>query len=146
MRYTNCVALLTWPDGGRRLIGRDGVSVLVEPTLWHLKEHAAHLEEKVGADRQVTMPARPQEAVPRPWTRKPTRVAGRMLIDPTMTYLTGVVPVAALFLVVVLLAPGEVGFGAAVLLGPTILLGIVNARLARARLLKRAAKHNAHRR
>jgi zinc protease len=145
VRYDQCAALLRWLDGGRRLIGRDGVVIRIEPTLWHLKDHAAHLEEKVGADQSVTMPYRPSEKVPRPWTRRPTRMAGWFLVDPWMTFLTGTIPVAALFLLVVLLAPGAIGFGAAILVWPAMGLGIANARLARARLLKRAAKRNAQR-
>lgn len=68
-----------------------------------------------------------------------------MLIDPWAAFLTGATPVAALFLLVVLLAPGEVGFGAAILAWPTMALGIATARRARVRLLTHAAKRNARR-
>jgi hypothetical protein len=147
VRYAECAALLEWSDGGLRLIGRDGVSIRIriEPTLWRLKNHAAHLAEKVGPSRLVSMPYRPSETVPRPWSRRPARIAGRMLVEPWAAFLTGTVPVAALFLVVVLIAPGAVGFGAAILLAPMVLLGIAQPRLARVRLLKRAAKRMAQR-
>jgi hypothetical protein len=146
VRYEHCAALLKWADGGRQLIGRDGVIIRIEPTLWRLQNHGAQLEEKVRADRSVIMPYRPSETVPRPWTRRPARVAGWMLVDPTAASLTGTLPVVALFLVVVLLAPGAAGMGAAILVGPTIGLGIATAWRARARLLTRAAKRIAARR
>jgi zinc protease len=146
VRYAQCAALLKWSDGGRELIGRDAVSIRIEPTLWRLKDQVARLDEMVGAGRSVTMPYRPSEKLPHPWTRWPARMAGWLLVDPTMAFLTGVIPVAALCALVLLLAPGEVAFAAVILVGPTMALGIANARLARARLLRWAVKRSAGRR
>ena len=145
VRYEECAVLLRWLDGGRQVIGRDGVVIRIEPTIWRLKDEAAQLEERVGAGHCATMPYRPSEGLPRPWTRRSTRIAGWLLAGQTAAFLTGTLSVAALFLLVVLLAPSSVGFGAAILVWPMMGLGIANARLARVRLLRRAAKRNAQR-
>jgi zinc protease len=144
--YAACAALLTWPDGARRLISRDGVSIRVEPTLWRLEDHAARIEDSIGADRRVSMPSRPAQAVPLPWTRRPDRIAGWMLVGPRAVIATGAAPIAVLFVLVLLLASNTISFGAIILVWPAMALGVVNARLARVRLLKRAAKRNAEQR
>jgi len=143
VHYTQCAALLQWTDGGRELIGRDGVGIRIEPTLWRLKDEAADLEQKVGAGKSVAMPYRSADKVPHPWARWPARMAGWLLVDPTMAVVTGLIPVAAAFVLVLLLAPGEVAFGAVILVWPTTALAIANARLARVRLLRWAAKRSA---
>lgn len=143
VRYDQCAALVTWRDGGRQLIGRDGATIHIEPTLWHLKDHTAHLDDKVGASRLVIMPARLLETVPRPWTRRPIRIAGRLLVHPTAAFLTGAVSVGIPFLLIILLAPSTLSFGAVILTWPTMALGIATARRARVRLLTYAAGRNA---
>lgn len=145
VRYEDCAALLKWTDGGRELVGQDAVGIRVEPTLWRLKDHAARLDDRVGADRSIVLPYRSEDTLPRPWSRRPSRIAGWMLVHPWATFLTGTIPVAALFLLVVLLAPVAVGSGAAILVWPAMALGVATARTARVRLLKRAAKRRAQR-
>jgi zinc protease len=146
VRYAQCAALLTWPDGGHLLIGRDAVSVSIEPTMWRLKGHAARLEEKVGAERSVAMPYRPSERVPRPWTSRPTRLAGRILAGPTTALLAGTVPIGVLLTLLALLVPGNGGIFVLVLVLPAMAAGGNVAKRARARLLTRAAQRNAERR
>lgn len=145
VRYARCAALLTWPDGGRLLIGRDAVSVSIEPTLWRLKDHAAHLGEKVGAERSVAMPYRPSERVPGPWTGRPTRLAGRVLVAPTTAFLAGTVPIGVLLTLLALLVPGNGGVFVLVLVLPAMAAGGNVAKRAGARLLARAAQRNAER-
>lgn len=142
VRYADCAALLKWPDGARELVGRDALTIRIEPALWRLTKHAGVIDSKVAADRQVTMPYRPKEQIPRPWTRRRTRVAGRILIEPVVAVLTGVVPVVAILILLAKLTPKGAGIGAAVLV-PALLVGINAGRTARARLLMRAAKQNA---
>jgi predicted Zn-dependent peptidase len=149
VRYAQCAALLKWPDGGRVLIGRDAVSIRIEPTLWRLTKltnQTAHLEEKVGAERSVSMPIRPAEDVPRPWTRTPTRIAGWILAGPTSSFLAGTVPVTMLLALVALLIHGDGGVFLIVLVAPAMAAGATTARNARARLLRHAARRNARRR
>jgi hypothetical protein len=72
VRFRECAALLKWPDGGRVLLGDDGISVRVEPTLYAMDPGAvAHIDAMVDPGRQVRMPARPAEAVPQPAPKKP---------------------------------------------------------------------------
>lgn len=68
VRYAECAAILAWPDGGRRLIGYDAISVHIEPTLFDLHPGAIHLiDQQVPADRRLPMPARPPEQIPQPY-------------------------------------------------------------------------------
>lgn len=79
VRFADCAAVLASPDGGRELIGRDGIAVSIEPTLWRLPPTAmTRIEEAVPEDRHVQMPYRPPEKVPRPGTPAWLRVAGRL--------------------------------------------------------------------
>lgn len=65
--YDSCAALLTWPDGGRVLIGTDAISVHLEPTLYAGIAGALPLvDAAVPADRRVDLPARDPDEIPRP--------------------------------------------------------------------------------
>jgi predicted Zn-dependent peptidase len=141
VRAAACAALLRWPDGARQFIGRDGVAIRVEPTLWRLKNQARQLDVMVPADRLVTMPHRDQATVPRPWTSRRTRVAGRLLMHPLSSAITGAAPVLAALVVLAIVAPPDATISAALLLFGLI-LGVSAARFARARLLTRAAQQN----
>ena len=144
VRAAECAALLRWPDGARQFIGRDGVTVRIEPALWRLEKHAGQLDEIVPADRQVTMPYRDKATVPRPWTSRRTRAAGWLLMEPLASVMTGVVPVLAVLIVLAIVAPSN-GTITAVLLVFGLILGVAVTRLARARLLIRAAQQNSRR-
>ncbi|MFE9442434.1 hypothetical protein ACFYO2_26305 [Streptomyces sp. NPDC006602] len=63
--YRACAAVLNWPDGGRRLIGDDGLSVAVEPVLYGIDAHTmATLDAAVPPTATVRLP--PRQRQPRP--------------------------------------------------------------------------------
>lgn len=67
VRYAQCVAMLTYPDGGRRLFGPDGFSIAVEPTLHRLDPAAlATIDQSVASSALVAMPARDVSQIPQP--------------------------------------------------------------------------------
>ena len=69
VRYAECAIALAWPDGGRQLIGFDGVSVRVEPTLHDLPAGLiARIDASVSPVNLVGMPARDPGAIPQPKT------------------------------------------------------------------------------
>jgi len=144
VRAAECAALLQWPDGGRQFIGRDGAAIRVEPTLWRLKNQARQLDVMVPADRRVTMPYRDRATLPRPWTSRPTRVAGWLLKGPVSAAITGAAPVLVVLVVLARVAPPDGTITAALLIFGLI-LGVSAARFARARILIRAARQNARR-
>lgn len=65
VRYDSCAAVVAWPDGGRVLIGLDGITVRVEPNVWIGADGLpAEIDRSVPADRVVRMPPRPEEDIP----------------------------------------------------------------------------------
>jgi hypothetical protein len=69
VKYAQTEVLLAWPDGARRLIGWDGFSLHVEPTLWRKgKDIVAAIDAGVPADKQIAMPARDAADIPQPST------------------------------------------------------------------------------
>jgi predicted Zn-dependent peptidase len=63
--YRACAARLGWPDGGRRLIGDDGLSVPVEPELYGVDPQTlAGIDAAVPPSSVVWLP--PRQARPRP--------------------------------------------------------------------------------
>jgi zinc protease len=101
VRFAECAALEVWPDGARRLIGDDGISVAIEPTMWRLPSDAiARIDGSVPGDRHVPMPYRPPDGIPRPVTSAGMRLAGRVLAAPvTALALTAVFTVVIAVLV-----------------------------------------------
>ncbi len=96
VRYDQCVALRVWSDGARQLIGTDGISVTVEPTLWRLPAGAVpRVDTSVPTQRHVTMPYRDPYQIPRPGTTTGMRILGRTLKEPlaataiTMVFVVG---------------------------------------------------------
>lgn len=70
--YKDLAAMLSWPDGARRLIGNDGTSIHVEPTLWRLPAGAlGQVDVAVDPNLVVPMPARSPEAIPTPSPQQP---------------------------------------------------------------------------
>ncbi|MEV0128801.1 insulinase family protein [Dactylosporangium sp. NPDC050688] len=64
--YADCVALLRWPDGARRLLGADGVAVHIEPSFFPLPAQVtAAIEAAVPPGLVVDMPARDPDGIPR---------------------------------------------------------------------------------
>lgn len=77
VRYADCEAKLAWPDGGRQLIGADGMSIQVEPTMYAIDAAAmARLDAAVPPAVTVAMPTRDADAIPRP-APKPAPVRTR---------------------------------------------------------------------
>jgi zinc protease len=66
VRFTECAAMLAWPDGARRLIGTDGRSVHIEPTLFTGLPPAliATIDAAVGPHRTVPQAARQPQEIP----------------------------------------------------------------------------------
>lgn len=63
--YRACAAVLNWPDGGRRLIGHDGLCVDVEPGLNGIDAHTmATIDAAVHPSAVVRLP--PRQRQPRP--------------------------------------------------------------------------------
>jgi hypothetical protein len=78
VRFGECEAMLAWPDGARRLIGRDGFVLMVEPTLWTQGASLpSRLDVGVPADRVVPMPRRRAEEIPTGKTSRYERVRAR---------------------------------------------------------------------
>jgi zinc protease len=68
--FTEVAAKLDYPDGGRHLVGLDGVTVPIEPTLYALSHKVlARLDARVLLDRTVPMPARSPDVIPYPSSR-----------------------------------------------------------------------------
>jgi predicted Zn-dependent peptidase len=66
VRFEDCLALETWPDGARTLIGSDGFVVHIEPTLHEGLdlETIASVDAAVASSNHVPRPARPPEQIP----------------------------------------------------------------------------------
>ncbi|MEU5148113.1 insulinase family protein [Streptomyces yangpuensis] len=67
IRYAQCALMQIYPDGARHLVGEDGFSITVEPTLYHLTGGAlAPLDAGVPPASVVRMPPRDPSRIPRP--------------------------------------------------------------------------------
>ena len=67
VRYEDCVLMQCWPDGGRMLVGADGIAAGIEPALYDVPAGTvAGLEEQVDPAVVVWQPARPDNRIPRP--------------------------------------------------------------------------------
>ncbi|WP_137844240.1 insulinase family protein [Microbacterium sp. 2FI] len=66
VRFEDCVALESWPDGARTLIGCDGFVVHIEPTLHEDLdlETIASVDAGVAPTNHLPRPARPPEQIP----------------------------------------------------------------------------------
>ncbi|WP_052720929.1 M16 family metallopeptidase [Actinoplanes rectilineatus] len=109
VRYADCVALLVWPDGGRRLVGRDGITVPVEPTL--LGRPAALLAEidaAVPAGVRIDLPARDPGTVPQP---PPRPSAGSRMVRAITRLMAGRWKITAAVVVSLLLLASGVSDG-----------------------------------
>jgi len=73
--FRDCVAMRCWPDGARQLVGADGVSVAVEPTLFDMPPTViGWLDAQVHPRLRITRPARAH--VPRPSAKVPPAPVG----------------------------------------------------------------------
>ncbi|MEW2132691.1 insulinase family protein [Streptomyces sp. NPDC005435] len=67
VRYAECAAMLVWPDGGRRLVGTDGMIVQVEPSLYGIDAATmAGMDTAVPPAVVVALP--PRQQIPAPET------------------------------------------------------------------------------
>ncbi|HEX6359283.1 hypothetical protein [Actinophytocola sp.] len=67
VRFDQCEAMQSWPDGARHLIGRDGLHLRVEPTMWREGHLVSDLLDR-GVPQAVVLsrPPRPAGEIPRP--------------------------------------------------------------------------------
>jgi predicted Zn-dependent peptidase len=81
VRYGACAAVLAWPDGSRRLIGTDGITLQLEPDCYQVDAQAlAMIDAAVPPGALVRMPPRskrPSTAAMRQETAAPTATFGR---------------------------------------------------------------------
>ena len=68
VRFEDCVAMETWPDGARTLIGSDGFVVAMEPTLHGglSLEWIEQVDAAVAAANHLPRPPRAPEQIPQP--------------------------------------------------------------------------------
>jgi hypothetical protein len=67
VRFDECAVVLAWPDGARRLVGYDGMTIAVEPTLYKVDASAlAAIDTGMPPAAVVWQPARSPEAIPKP--------------------------------------------------------------------------------
>ncbi|MEV6676080.1 insulinase family protein [Streptomyces erythrochromogenes] len=67
VRYAQCALMQVFPDGARHLVGNDGFSITVEPTLYRLTSDAlAPLDAGVPPASVVRMPPRDPARIPAP--------------------------------------------------------------------------------
>ncbi|GAA3206601.1 insulinase family protein [Dactylosporangium siamense] len=93
VRFRTCAAVHAWPDGARQLIGLDGITVRIEPTLFAAPpDTAARIDAAVDPALVVRMPARTPDAIPRPYTPAqppPTRLFPAASPDPNLVLVPG---------------------------------------------------------
>lgn len=83
VRFAECAAMLCWPDGARRVVGADGTTVPIEPSLFHLTPGALNpLDAAVDAARRVPMPARAADEIPQPPPPPAPGVPARRAVPP----------------------------------------------------------------
>jgi len=67
VRFDSCAAVLAWPDGGRRLIGNDAMTVAVEPALYRNGSAAVpEIDARIPAGCRVDLPVRAADEIPQP--------------------------------------------------------------------------------
>ncbi|MCO8275772.1 insulinase family protein [Actinoplanes sp. TRM 88003] len=67
VRFDDCVIMRAWPDGGRHLVGADGIVVFVEPTLYKgARDAVERLDASIPAAVRVEQPARDPGQIPQP--------------------------------------------------------------------------------
>lgn len=91
VRYADCVARLRWPDGATAFIGRDGIVVTVEPTLFRVDDTTlAGLGGALPDSLTVPMPERSPERIPQPLRRGPEPRPARKIEFSILAPLTAV--------------------------------------------------------
>ncbi|MFF2197768.1 M16 family metallopeptidase [Streptomyces sp. NPDC058157] len=86
VRYAECSLMQVYPDGARHLIGHDGFSIAVEPTLFGITAaELAPLDAGVPPTAVVRMPPRDPSRIPQP---RPTEAAAPKGPVPRKAWLT----------------------------------------------------------
>ncbi|MET9957488.1 insulinase family protein [Streptomyces sp. NPDC006326] len=82
VRYDACSLMQVYPDGARHLVGHDGFTVTVEPTLYHRITPAelAVIDAAVPPSAVVAMPPRDPSRIPRPAGPAPAAAPARRSI------------------------------------------------------------------
>ncbi|MER5731353.1 insulinase family protein [Streptomyces sp. NPDC002138] len=89
VRYADCVLMNSYPDGARYLVGHDGFSLTVEPTLYGITSaQLAPLDAAVPPAAVVTMPPRDPSRIPRPETAPAAARSSRPAPGARLTWLT----------------------------------------------------------
>lgn len=128
--FEDCVGLMSYPDGGRILVGADGFSVRIEPTVTRglTEQKQVELDAMIPAGRHVPMPPRAPEGIPKP-VRRPIRRIVRASRGP-LTVALPLIGLAVLIVGVWLAGRWlDVPVSPFVLIAPT--LGVFLAMLAR---------------
>ncbi|MFD9128783.1 insulinase family protein [Kitasatospora sp. NPDC059571] len=108
VRFDACAAMLAWPDGGRRLIGTDGICVQIDPGCFQLDGRVlAAVDAAVPPPAVVWMPPRSAPAEGRPG---PSGRAARRTAEPAVR------PSLWQRIATVLIATAAAGWGLIVLL------------------------------
>jgi len=67
VRFDQVAVMWAWPDGGRRLVGHDGFTISVEPTLNPVDANSVNrIDAAVAAELTIRMPARSPDTIPKP--------------------------------------------------------------------------------
>jgi zinc protease len=75
VRHADCVLVRMWPDGGRQLIGADGITIRIEPGLFADGWRAvAAIDAGTQPQMRVSQPARDPRRIPQP-APQPVRTA-----------------------------------------------------------------------
>ncbi|MGW8778527.1 M16 family metallopeptidase [Streptomyces sp. NPDC055796] len=75
--YADCTLMQVYPDGARHLVGADGFTLTIEPTLFHVTAaELAALDRVVPAASVVRMPPRDPERIPQPRKTAPKAEPG----------------------------------------------------------------------
>ncbi|MET3986732.1 insulinase family protein [Streptomyces sp. PvR034] len=89
IRYAECVLLNSYPDGARYLVGQDGFTLTVEPTLYGIgAAQLAPLDAGVHPSAVVSMPPRDPSRIPRPESAAPASGTGAAPAGPRLTWVT----------------------------------------------------------
>ncbi|GAA0621968.1 hypothetical protein GCM10010174_45940 [Kutzneria viridogrisea] len=102
--FAACSVMLTWPDGARRLIGHDAITVHVEPTLHTVPpQELALIDAGVDPEVVVPMPARDPEDIPAFVPRAPRPASSGTSRWSAMTVIYALIATASLVFGLVLL-------------------------------------------
>jgi zinc protease len=83
--FSQCAVVLAWPDGGRHLVGYDGIQVTIEPSLYSIGAKAlAALETRLPMAVTVSMPEREAADIPRVTSLERMKIRYRLIKSAAM--------------------------------------------------------------